>query len=313
MGPFTFVPVWVIEDAVTYIATAAMIFYIIKREPRPVVTLMEMFALTVLYAAMYENLATYQKWYGYGRSFIMVFNVPLSVPLFEFLFLYSALKLFERTRVPTWLKPIGAGFLAVVADFTLDPVSVKQVFHTLEGTLARWTWYPQAGWVQIYQEPVKNFTGWMVIIGLGATFFLLGRWWHKKANYSTVVGYLYPILGSIAALLVLVTPLSSFLLNLWPFFPEGSAAEWVMLIVVLVVPPILFVIFWHGRMTDGYSIKGDFPLFFALGGFPILNVLFTLIGGYTQILWLEIVFLVVMEAALAVIYVAGRRHQGRQT
>jgi hypothetical protein len=305
---FTFIPVWVIEDLIVYIATAATIFYIIKREAQPIARLMEMFAFSVLDAAVYENFATTQPhFYEYGRSLIMIFNVPLSVPLFEFLVLYAALKLFERAKMPTWLKPLAAGFFAVVADFTLDPVSVAQRYHTLEGTIGRWTWYPLSSWAQIYTEPVKNFTGWMLITGYAAIFFLLGRAWHRRSGFSPLVGYLYPVLGSIVALVVLLTPLSLFWLNLGPFLAPGSNGEWIMLCVMLIVPPVLLALLWRGRMLGKYSLREDFPIFFILGGFPIVNVIFTLIGGYTRILWLELLAFVVMELLLAWFLVASRR------
>lgn len=306
MGDFTFVPVWVVEDLLIYVASVATIFYIVKREPQPIARLMEMFAFTTLASAVYENFATVQHLYGYGRSLIMIFNVPLSVPLFEYLVLYASLKIFEKAYVPAWLKPIGTGFLAIVADFTLDPVSVQQRFHTLEGTIGRWTWFPKPGDVQIYTEPVKNFSGWMLIIGYGAVFALLGRFWHRRSGYSPVVGIAYPILAALATLLVLITPVSLFLLNLWPFFAQGSNVEWVMLGVMLVVPPILLAVFWRGRMREAYSLRADGLPFLLLGGFPVLNVCFTLVGGYTRILWLELLFMVVMAAALAWFVVAGR-------
>jgi hypothetical protein len=309
MGAFTFVPVWVIEDAIIYLAAAATIFHIVKHEAQPVARLMEMFAFSVLASAVYENLATLHHYYGYGRSLIMIFNVPLSVPLFEYLVLYASLRLFEHLRMPTWLKALGAGFMGVVADFTLDPISVAQRFDTLEGTIGRWTWFPNPSDVQIYTEPVKNFSGWMLIIGYGAAFALLGRWWHRRSGYAPWVGIVYPILGALATLGVLITPLSVFLLNLWPFFAAGSAAEWVMLVVMLVAPPVLFAVLWRGRMLRPFTVRESLLPFLLLGGFPILNVVFTIATGHWQILWLEVLFLVVMEAALAALLLASRHAQ----
>ena len=309
MGPFTFIPVWVIEDVIIYIAAAATIFFIVKREPHPIARLMEMFAFSVLASAVYENLATINHFYGYGHSILMIGNVPLSVPLFEYMVLYASLKLFQRMKMPTWLKPIGAGWFAIVADFTLDPISVAQRFHTLEGTIGRWTWFPNPTDVQIYTEPVKNFSGWMLIIGYGAVFALLGRWWHRRSGYKAWVGYVYPILAAVATLGILITPVSQFLLNLWPFFPQGSAAEWVMLVVMLVVPPLLFALFWNGRMLQPITFRNSGMLLFILGGFPIVNVLFTILTGHWSILWLELLFCVVAATALVAILRASRRAQ----
>jgi hypothetical protein len=307
MTTFTFIPSWVIQDLVVYVAAAMVIFYIIRREERPIPRLMELSSFTLLYASVFENAATLNHLYGYGRSLIMIFNVPLSIPLFEAILTYAALRLLSAMRTPTWVKPFAVGFVGIVADFSLDPVAVKQIHQTLEGTIGRWTWYTSAGDVMIYNEPVSNFTGWAPLTAYAAAFFLLGRWWHRRSGYSTVVGYVYPILASIAALLCILSPITSFLIYLTPFFAPGGVNEWVMLAVLLVVPVALLALFWRGRMTARLSLTQDFPVFFVIGGFPLVNLLFCLAGGFTQILWLVALSCCVMWAALAVVYVAGRR------
>ncbi|MBF4585692.1 carotenoid biosynthesis protein [Curtobacterium sp. VKM Ac-2887] len=307
MGPFTFQPVWVTEDVLIYAATLAVVFFIIKTEAQPVARIMEMVAFTVLDSAVYENFATVIGLYGYGHSMLMLFNVPISVPLFEYLVLYSALKLFEYTHVPSWLKPLGAGWLAVVADFTLDPVSVHQRFSTLEGTVSRWWWNLGDGWVQIYDEPVKNFTGWMAIIGWAAVTALLGRAWHRRSGYKPWVGVVYPIIAAVVALGLTMSPLTSMLLMFSPVLPAGTAFEWVGLGLSLVVPPVLFALFWRGRMRPGLSVRTHWPVFAALGAFPVINLGFTLAGGDWEILWLEILGTVVMEAVLALFVIRSTR------
>lgn len=307
MGNFTFIPIWVIQDILVYLMTAGVIFYIVKKEARPVTVLMEMSCFVLLYASVYENVATIMKWYGYGRSLIMVFNVPLSIPLFEFLVLYCSLKLMEHMQIPTWIKPILAGFFGVVADFSLDPVAVKQIFTTMEGTIGRWSWFPGPHDVVIYGEPVYNFTGWMYITGYAALFFLLGRWWYRRSGYSSLVGYLYPVLASLAALLVLLTPLTTFFTFGTPFGAKGSASEWVMLTVALVVPVVLLAVSWRGRMKSGLSLKGDSPLFFFLLGSPVIGLIFCLFGGFWQILWLVLLAGVAMWVLVVGIYLAGRK------
>ena len=307
MGPFTFQPVWVTQDLLTYVAAMITVFYIVRTERRPTVVLTEMFAFVLLDAAVFENLATVERMYGYGKSMIMVFNVPLSVPLFEFMILYASLRLLAAMRMPMWTRPILAGFLAVIADFTLDPVAVKQIFSTAEGTIGRWTWFTKPGAVRIYGEPVSNFTGWMLIIGLAAAFFLLGRWWHRRSGYSAVVGYVYPVLAALASLLVLVTPLASFVLNLWPLFKPGGDVEFVMLAVVLVVPTIILAVYWKPGRTQRLSLRTDFALFAVLGGFPAINLLFCVFGGYWQILWLVALACVALWVTVFAVYRAGRR------
>ncbi len=307
MGTFTFVPVWVIEDILIYIATTMVIFYIVKKEPRPVIALLEMFCFTFLYAAVYENFATVLKLYGYGRSIIMVFNVPLSIPLFEFLVLYCSMKLLEKMQIPIWCKPLLAGFFAVIADFSLDPVAVKQIYTTAEGTIGRWTWFITPNQVQIYSEPVGNFTGWMWMTAFAVLFFLLGRWWYKKSNFSSLVGSIYPVIACLAALLTLFSPITRFVMYAVPLAAQGSPSEWVMLGIVMVVSVLLLAIFWRGRMIGRLSLQEDFPVFFTLGGFPIINLIFCILGGFWQILWLVLLAGVVMWALLGGIYWAGTK------
>ena len=92
-------------------------------------------------AAVYENLATYIGLYGYGQSLIMVWNVPLSIPIVEFIVVYSSLRLTNHMKIPTWSKPIIVGLLGMLFDFTLDPVATKEIFSTTSGTIGRWTWF----------------------------------------------------------------------------------------------------------------------------------------------------------------------------
>jgi len=311
MGMFTAIPVWIIQDLLVFAAAAMTVSYIIKNEKHPIQVLME-FIFFIAYAATYENFATVMGnpgYYEYGRSILMIFNVPLSIPVFEFLVVYASLKVLERMRIPTWCKPFVVGFFAILADFSLDPVSVKQIFQTNEGLVGRWVWFPLPGEVQIYGEPVMNFTGWLFITGYAVAFILLGRWWFKKSGYKKSVGYAYPILAMVVSLLCVVSPLSQFLSYMWPFFPRGGNAEWVMLIAALVIPILLLIVFWRGRMKAPLQIKGNFIVLFTLLGFPIINIIFCIVGGYWQILWLMLLSAVVTWLWISFIYVMGKRHK----
>lgn len=130
----------------------------------------------------------------------MLFNIPITVPIIEFLIIYSTLRVLKSVNIPSWTKPFITGLSAMVFDFSLDPVAVKQIFETMDGTIARWTYYPLAGEPQIYGEPVMNFTGWIYIAGYWTVFILIGEWWHKKKGYSKTVGYIYPFLAALASL-----------------------------------------------------------------------------------------------------------------
>jgi hypothetical protein len=114
------------------------------------------------------------------------------------------------------------------------------------------------------------------------------------------------IATALLARILLVNLRSRFLLNLTPFFPFNGSSEWLPLFVFLIPPPILLAVFWRGRTKAAISFRTDFPILFVFGGFPIINVIFTTIGGYTRILWLELLFLVVMELTLAWFLIASR-------
>jgi uncharacterized membrane protein len=182
MGEFTFVPTWVVQDLLVFIAAIVTVFFIIRKEERPESILLEMLCFCFLYAAVYENFATLMGWYGYGRTLLMVGNVPLSVPVVEYLVVYATLRMLAAMKVPTWSKPFIVGFMGMSFDFTLDPLATKLVYAVKEGTIGRWTWFPAPADVQIFGEPVYNFTGWVMICGYAAAALLLGRWWHKKRD-----------------------------------------------------------------------------------------------------------------------------------
>lgn len=283
MGKFTFVPVWFIQDMLVFVVAAITVVYIVKNEKRPETYILEFICFVLLNAAVYENFATLMGWYAYGRSSIMVFNVPIAVPVFEYLIVYASLKLLESMDVKTWMKPFIVGFFGMLADFTLDPVALKQVFTTNEMTVGRWTWYPGATDVQIFNEPVYNFTGWILLCGFAAAMLLLGRYWFKKSGYKSSVGYAYPVLTMLGALGLLMSPLSQFLLWLAPFMQKGSIAEVVMICVLSTAAIAMLVFGWKGKMKSSLPWKTNYPLFLILIGFHASNAAFMIIGGYWDI------------------------------
>jgi len=287
MGSFTIVPAWIVEDAIVFAVAVITVIFVLRNEKHPVSILMEMLCFIALYAAVYENLATLMGWYGYGRTLLMIGNVPLSVPLVEYLVVYATLRVLATMDVPTWVKPFVVGGAAMVFDFALDPLAIKQVFVTLERTIGRWSWFMGPRDVGIYGEPVYNFAGWVLICGYAAALLLLGRYWHRRSGYARAVGIAYPILTMIAALGLVVSPLSSFLLWLGPFLSKGSFSEWIMLAVWLCVPVILLGIFWRGRMRERFVFRENLPVLLTLAGLPVVTVLWTVASGLFQIVWIE--------------------------
>jgi hypothetical protein len=298
---------WLLADILTILVTFLVVLYIVRRSKHPVVVLLECFGFVFLYATIYENFAVVQGWYVYGRSLLMVGDVPLSVPLIEMDVMVTGLWLLEKMEIPEWCKPFIVGLFGMLQDFSLDPLTVRQVFTVNGLTSGRWTWLLPQGAVNIYHVPVYNFSGWMLIMLFASAYYLIGRGWFRRSGYKPVVGYAYPLLATLMALLTLVSPLSQFLLWLAPFFAKGSNAEWVMLAFHLILPVVLLAVFWRGRMKSSLGLKSDLPIFAVIVLFHLSDILFTIAGGYTTILWLVLLVSGVHFVLLGWIYFAGRK------
>jgi hypothetical protein len=314
MAFFTFVFDWVAQDAIILILAIVIVIFIAKYEEHPGIIYLEMFCFCFLYAGVYENFATLplaagMPYYAYGRSIVMFFNVPLTVPIIEYLVVYSSLRLAKHMDLPTWCKPFFVGFMGMLFDFTMDPVAVQQVFTTTEGTVGRWTWFlltPSDA--NIYGEPVFNFSGWVLLCGYSALFLLLGRYWYQKSGYKDRIGYAYPPLMMLCSLVALVIgPVSPFLLWLEPIFHRGSIGEWIMLVVYFALPTILLCYYWRGKMKSSFSIKTEYPPFLILVGLHFSDIIFAIAGGFWEILWLEFLFTGVQSFIVLFIYFRAKR------
>ena len=72
---------WLLADILTLLVTLLVGIFIVRKTKHPVAAILECFGFVFLYASIYENFAVVQGWYVYGRSLLMVGDVPLSVPL----------------------------------------------------------------------------------------------------------------------------------------------------------------------------------------------------------------------------------------
>lgn len=303
MGVFTLIPTWIIQDVIVYLFAVITLVFVVRHEKQAASVMLEFVCFVLLYAAVFENFATLMRWYGYGRSVLMIFNVPASVPVMEFMVVYGGLRLADSMRMPEWGKPIFVGVMGILTDFSLDPLAVSQRFLTHEGTIGRWTWFPGAADIQVRNIPIYNFTGWFLLCGFAAAFLLLGRCWYRKSGYNTTVGFAYPPLAMLFSLGVLVSPLSSFLLWLGPIFKKGGATEVIMLCFAFALFIVVMII-WRGRMKSGLSLRTDYPILMTSVGFHVFNLLFAVIGGYWDILYITVPFAVIH--GLLVVYIFRR-------
>lgn len=298
---------WLLADILTILITLLVAVFIVRKSRHPAVVMLECFCFVFFYASIYENFAVVQGWYVYGRSLLMIGDVPLTVPLIEMDVLVTGLWLLDKMEIPAWCKPFIVGLFGMLQDFSLDPYTGRQVFTVNGLTSGRWSWLLPRGAVNIYGVPVYNFPGWTLIMAYAAAYFLIGRWWFTRSGYKPVVGYIYPFLAIFLALLTMVSPLSQYLLWLAPFFTKGTKGEWIMLAFHILFPTILLAVFWRGRMKSPLMLKGDLPIFAVVVLFHFSDILFTLAGGYHEILWLILLVSTVHLALLGLVYAAGKK------
>lgn len=290
---------WLLQDILAILLSLFVLAFIIRREKRPVVVILEMFAFVFLYASVYENAAIVMGLYSYGRSLVMIGFVPASVPLIEAGVLITSIWFLEKTPVPKWAWPLIVGLFGMLQDFSLDPLAIRQVHTVGEVTSARWNWLINpAVDANILRVPVFNFPGWMLIMLYGAICLLVGRWWYEKSGFRPGVGYAYPFIAMLAALLLMISPLSRFLLWLGPWFQKGQAVEWIMLAFHLLVPMALLAYFWRGKATSRFT-QEDLPVFVFPTALHLSDIIFTLAGGYTEILWLVLLASILQTGILA--------------
>ena len=297
---------WLVQDIIALALSLLVLVFIVRREKRPAVVILEAFAFVFLYAAIYENAACVMGLYSYGRSLVMAGFVPISVPLIEVCVLITGLWFLEKTKVPTWAKPVIIGLFGMLQDFSLDPLAIRQVFTVGGVTSGRWNWLIAPSDVNILGIPVFNFPGWMLIMLYGSACILVGRWWYRKSGYKSVVGYTYPFIAMIAALLLMISPLSNLLLWLGPVFQKGSTVEWALLAFHLAVPAAFLAFLWRGRMTRRFTFN-DLPIFVVPAVLHMSDIAFTIIGGFTEILWIVVLASAVHLGLLFFAYFNNRR------
>ena len=297
---------WLVQDMIVLLLSLVLILAIIKREKHPIPRILEVVAFVFIYASVYENAACVMGLYSYGRSYIMIGSVPASVPLIEAIVLITGFWLLDKTTLPKWTKPPIIGLFGMLQDFSLDPLSIRQIFHTGAGVSGRWNWLIQPTDANILNIPVFNFPGWMLIMLYGSACLLIGRWWFRKSGYKQWVGILYPFIMMFAALLLMISPLSSFLLWLSPIFSKGSWIEWVMLAFHFILPTAFLAFIWRGKMKAGYD-KKDLLIFLLPLILHLSDITFSIAGGYNGILWIGILATVIHLAFLAWFFVQGKK------
>jgi hypothetical protein len=117
---FTVEPTWVAMDVIVLLLAVYTVGFILTHEDHPRQVLLEIFCFIFLFAGVYENMASVMGWYGFGRSIVMIFNVPITVPLIEALFTYAGIRFLTRLSMPKWAVVVLCGIFGVLADLTLE-------------------------------------------------------------------------------------------------------------------------------------------------------------------------------------------------
>ena len=290
---------WLLADMLAILLSVLVVGFAIRRSRHPEMVILECLAFVFLYAGLFENFAVVNGWYVYGRSLLMFGDVPLSVPLLEMDVLITGLWILEKMSIPVWCKPFALGLFGMLQDLSLDPLSARQTFTVEGATSGRWTWLLDPGAASFYDIPVYNYAGWMLIMLYGSVFLLAGREWFRRSGYKNWVGYFYPFAAMLLALITMVTPLSQFLLWLFPFGTKGSSAEWIMFAFHLAIPTLLLLLLWRGKMNRRFNFSADWPLFCVPVLFHLSDLLGIAAGGFWEVFGLALLASAVHTGLLA--------------
>jgi hypothetical protein len=296
---------WLLQDIVVLVVSFAVFAELVRRSKNPTIALLEAVAFIFLYAGIYENAAGVAGLYDFGRSFLMLGFVPISVPLIEVCVLLTGLWILENAAVPKWAMPPVIGMLGILQDLSLDPLAIRQVFTVAGVESARWNWFIGASDAQLLGVPAFNFSGWMLIGLYSSSCLLIGRWIHRKSGENEWVGLSYPVLSQVAALMLMRSPLSALLLWGGPFFAKGSPVEWGFLAFHLLAPTLLLFVL-AGRSGARAFTKADLPLFLVPMAMHASDLFFAVSGGYTEILPVSIAATAAHAAILSYVYYSVR-------
>ena len=208
----------------------------------------------------------------------------------------------EKTSLPDWSKPPIIGLLGTPARFLTGSTGRPPNFYH---------WGSDLRPLELADAPRRTSISWNIpavaLPGLDADHALRrglpagGAVVVSQIRIPAVVGYIYPFAAMIAALLLMISPISNLLLRLGPIFQKGSPIEWIMLAFHLVVPSALLIFLWRGRMTKSFT-RDDLPIFLVPTVLHLSDIVFTVIGGHFEILWIVLLASFAQTALLLFAY-----------
>ena len=247
---------WFIVEVIAAILVLVCIVHA-SRQEHGILRVLELLGF-VFYAAIFENIGVFTGIYDYNLNRVMLIGkVPIEILLIEAVIFYATFQLVGKLQLPNWAKPFTVRFLSSFQDMSLDPAAVFDL-HKLNGALSgQWNWVPRYEGA-FFGIPFFNFSGWMYLMAYYTAAILIGRWLY--ANYKKeAIGYLYPFVGGLAGVLLLVSPLTQFLLFGMPFVPIYTrGAEIALLAFNFAVGLGLLLRFQ--KLGATFDLKQDYPI-----------------------------------------------------
>lgn len=224
-----------LEQIVLWTAPFVALFHsFIFLKPRPATIF---FLLTVL-LGMLSEISGLKFGFVFGGAYAYdcrqqacIASVPLIIPLFWFVFIYTgycmalSFLVIEKHKI---LFPAAAAFFTVSIDLPLDPIMVA---------LGKWHWLQGGPYLDI---PIGNFLGWFLVAYLStAIFILIDKPYlkpvsdkHKKFGYIPVAGYYilmifmasmafrleYPMLFIVIGFVLMIPVALKYFWTRWKFF-----------------------------------------------------------------------------------------------
>lgn len=320
---------WLIVEFLSYALFIAVLIHASKQR-NAMTKMIELFAFVVA-AAIFENAGVLRAHtYSYDlRRIVLVGSVPLQILMLEASIWYAAFNLVGSLAVPAWVKPFGVGLLGAVQDMTIDPAAVFDRYALTDpaqietwnklypGSMGdgmmsgQWNWTTPGYTDMFFNIPWYNFSGWMYLMFYFTLWVLVGRWVYEKLNRSLVVGSVYPIIAAILVPVMLSTPVNVFLLFGIPFFPKGTmAVELGLLIFNFGVAMILLFLFRKRQRPIDLKADG-----FVVFGIPIFLHLFDIAYAFargTTIAYIPTIAVSLIHIAYLAAVFSENRRQRRQ-
>ncbi len=289
---------WIIAELLALIIFFLCLIHASRRTDS-IYRIMELFGF-VIAAAIFENIGVWQHIYDYNLNRIMLIGkVPLHILLIEASIVYAALIFVDHIDMPDLCKALIVGLLSSVQDMTLDPASVFDTYEINGAMSGQWNW------TEHYQDmffdiPFFNFSGWFSMTAIFAFFVFLGR--KKKEQKPTSKFWnIYPLFIIFFTVLVMVSPINTMLLFLFPVVPMYTRTAELIMMILLHGSAILLLILYNKKFKN-FDFKSDKIVFWLPATYHVYAIAIAFIAGIEKAYVPCILFTVIHLAYMFYIY-----------